>query len=143
MVETRNQPYNVQILLDEVGLLTCQEIPFRTRENKDSGTKKQGGLLTKDQQISKHPECISFIFWEKLRLNNFVSRLIELYQLLPILFSKQSSTKYWSMGGQRHTTESNLSSSTAIRLQDRFIVSSIKPKFDDLFFVDLPGLYNS
>ena len=33
-------------------------------------------------QISKqNPECVSFIFWEKLRLDNFVSRLTDLYTM--------------------------------------------------------------
>ena len=38
------------------------------------------------------------------------------------------------MGGP-HTTESSLTSSTAKRLQDISIVSSIKPKFDDKVFL--------
>ena len=33
-----------------------------------------GNGIAKDQLISNYPKCVSLVFWEKLRLDNFISR---------------------------------------------------------------------
>ena len=35
---------------------------------------------TNETQSGQYPECVLFVFWEKLRLDNFVSRLTDLQQ---------------------------------------------------------------
>ena len=50
-----------------------------------------------------YPECVSFVFWEKLRLNNFVSRLTDLYQFLflTFFFSKPPRPVFLKMNSVR------------------------------------------
>ena len=79
---------NSSLVKSESEISEWVQVPFMfSSQNQNSKGADFGWLyqivIPKGQLISKqncryYPQCVSFVFWEKLRLDNFVSRLIDL-----------------------------------------------------------------